>query len=110
MRSPLRGQFWGTLKIKKTRPRFGAALVDLETDWDGLELAAVDGVFAEQLLDAEELIVFGDAVGAAQGTGLDLASIGSHRDVGNGGVFGLTGAMADDGGVGVFLGQFDGVQ
>src|SRR4051794_18814749 len=71
---------------RRTRsgPRGCAALANLETGFDGLELAAVDGVFAEQLLDAKQLIVFGNAVGAAQGTGLDLAGVGGHGNVGDG--------------------------
>jgi hypothetical protein len=44
--------------------------------------AGVNRVLAEQLLDAQELIVFRGAVGAAQRTGLDLAAVRRHGDVG----------------------------
>ena len=37
-------------------------------------------------------------------------AVGRHRDVRDGRVFGLAGAMADDGGVVVVLGQLDGVE
>ncbi len=53
------------------------------------ELAAVHGVAAEDLLDAEQLVVLGDAVGAAEGPGLDLAGVGGDGDVGDGGVLSL---------------------
>ena len=77
---------------------------------DSAHFAAVDGVVAEFLFDAEELVVFGDAVGAAEGASLDLARICGHGDVGDGDIFGLAGAVADDGRVFVFLGEFDGVE
>ena len=51
--------------------------------------AAVDGVVAECFLDAQELIVFRDPVGATERTGLDLAGIRGHGDVGDRGVFAL---------------------
>ena len=44
------------------------------------------------------------------GAGLDLAAVRGHGDVGDGGVLGFAGAVADDGGVAVVLGQFDGVE
>jgi hypothetical protein len=37
--------------------------------------AGVNGVLAEQLFDAQQLIVFGQAIRAAQAAGLDLAAI-----------------------------------
>ena len=75
-----------------------------------LEFAAVDSVLPKQLLDAQELVVFRHAVGAAQRPGLDLAGVGRHGNVRDGRVFRLAGAMADDRGVIVVLRQFDGVQ
>src|SRR6185436_19283338 len=40
--------------------------------------------FAVQLLfDTQQLVVLGNAVGTAQGAGLDLASRGAHGQVGN---------------------------
>ena len=73
-------------------------------------LTPENGVVAEFLFDTEELIVFRHAIGAAEGTGLDLARIRSHGDVGDGDVFGFARAVADDSRVAVFLGQFDGVE
>ena len=43
-------------------------------------------------------------------SGLDLAGVGGHGDIGDGGVLGFTGAVADHRGVAVFLGEFDGVE
>ena len=62
------------------------------------------------MLDTQQLIVFGNAVGAAERAGLDLAGVGGDGDVRNGGIFGFAGAMADDGGVTIFLSEFHGVQ
>ena len=47
------------------------------------ERIAILGLVAEFLLDAEKLVVFGHTVGAACGTGLDLAGVGSHSDIGD---------------------------
>jgi hypothetical protein len=61
-------------------------------------------------LDPQQLVVFADAVGAAQRAGLDLAGVGRHRDIGDGGVFRLTGAMADDRRVTGFLRHLNRIQ
>ena len=37
-----------------------------------------------------------------------MTGVGAHRDVGNGGVFGFSRAVADDGGIACALGHFDG--
>ena len=74
------------------------------------ELSAVDCVRAELFLDTEELVVFRDAVGAAEGTGLDLATVGRNRDISDGGVFGFTGTVGEDGGIAGFLGHFNRVE
>ena len=68
------------------------------------------GGLAELFLDAEELVVLGDAVGAAGRAGLDLAGAGGDREVGDEGVFGLAGAVADDGGVAVAAAELDGLE
>jgi len=60
--------------------------------------------------DAEELVVFGDAVGAGSAAGFDLAGVGAYGEVGDEGVFGFSGAVADDAGVAVATGQLDGVE
>ncbi len=61
--------------------------------------AGVNGAAAQLLLDAQQLVVLGHALGAAGGTGLDLAGVQGHGQVGNGGVLGLAGAVRADGGV-----------
>ena len=63
-------------------------------------------MLAEQLLDAEQLIVFGDAVGAAERAGFDLPGVGCHRYVCDGRVLRFTGTMADNDGVTVLLREF----
>ena len=49
--------------------------------------AGIHGVLAELFFDSEKLIVFRQTVAAAQGTGLNLAAVRRHRDVGDGHVF-----------------------
>jgi hypothetical protein len=58
-------------------------------------------VVAEVLGNAEELVVLGDAVGAAGAAGLDLAGARGDGQVGDERVLGLAGAMADDAAVAV---------
>ena len=48
---------------------------------------------AKILLNAQQLVVLGNPIGAGKRTGLDLAGIEAHSDVGNGRIFGLTGAV-----------------
>jgi len=43
--------------------------------------------------DAEELVIFGYAVGAAERAGFDLAGAQTDCQVGDGGVFGFAGAV-----------------
>ncbi len=74
------------------------------------ELGAVDGAVAEFFFDAEELVVFGDAVAAGGGAGFDLAAVGGDGDVGDGGVFGFAGAVGEDRGVAVAHGELDGFE
>ena len=61
-------------------------------------------------LDAQQSIVLGDAVGTTQGASLDLPGRGSHRQVGNGGIFGFAGAMGNDCGIAGLPGHGDGIQ
>src|SRR2546430_8899162 len=70
--------------------------------------AGIFRLLAELLLDAQELVVLGGAVGACQRAGFDLAAIGGDREVGDGGVFGLAGTVRHHGGIAVLVGQFDG--
>src|SRR4051812_15698130 len=64
----------------------------------GSQAGAVDRAGAQLLLDPEQLVVLGDPVGARGAAGLDLAAVGGHGDVGDGGVLGLAGAVAEHGG------------
>ena len=50
----------------------------------------------ELFFDAQQLVVLGDAIGAAGRAGLDLAGAGADREVGDGRVLGLAGAVRDD--------------
>jgi len=62
--------------------------------------ASVNGVLAEQLPDAEELVVFREAVRAAERAGLGLAAVRRHGDVGDRRTLGFARVTAeDDGGV-----------
>ena len=54
--------------------------------------AGVNGTCTQILLNAEQLVVLGHALGAAGGTGLDLAGVQGNGQISNGGVFGLAGA------------------
>src|SRR5689334_16066608 len=109
----------GWLFLRLPGPIYFAAFVSLGRQIkDGSESATsgqrhgsgVNRVPAQQLFDAQELIVFRQPIRAAERTGLDLSRIGGDRDVGNRGVFGFSRAMADDSRVTVFLRQLDGVE
>src|ERR1051325_1190430 len=65
---------------------------------------------AQLLLDAQELVVLGDAVAARGRAGLDLPRVRGHGEVGDGGVLGLAGAMRDDVAVAGALGHLDRVE
>src|SRR3954454_2983513 len=71
-------------------------------------LAAVERLLAELLLDAQELVVFGGAVGARKGAGLDLTAIGGDREVGDGGILGFAGAVRHHRGVAGLVRHLDG--
>ena len=64
------------------------------------------GLCAEGFLDAQELVVFGDAVGAGGGAGLDLAGAHGDDEIGDEGVFGFAGAVRNDGRVAWLCGPF----
>src|SRR5688500_15648581 len=63
-----------------------------------LERVAADvlGRLVELFRDAQQLVVLGDAIGAARAAGLDLAGARGHGEVGNERVLGLAAAVADD--------------
>src|SRR5262249_60353559 len=67
-------------------------------------------LIAELFLDAEQLVVFGQPIRAGERARLDLAGVGGDRNVGNGGIRRLAGAMGDDGPVAGALGELDGVE
>ena len=54
---------------------------------------------AELLLDAQQLVVLGDAIGPRGRAGLQLAGVHRDGEVGDGRVLGLAGAVRDDGAV-----------
>jgi hypothetical protein len=54
--------------------------------------AGVGSIFTKLLFDAEQLVVFRQAVGAAERAGLDLAAVRGHGDIGDGRVLGFVGA------------------
>ena len=73
-------------------------------------LAGVARAALELVLDADELVVLGDAVAAARSARLDLAGVDAHDQVGDGGVLGLAGAVAHDASVTGLLGGLDGLE
>ena len=75
-----------------------------------LAQAAVGRLAVQCLFNAQQLVVLGHAVGTTQGTGLDLTSTGRHRQIGNGGVLSLSGAVGNDSRVTGVLGHLDGIQ
>ena len=64
----------------------------------------------QHLLDAEELVVLGHPVRAGRRAGLDLAAVGGHRQVGDGGVLGLPRAVGHHAAVGRAGGQRHGAE
>ena len=72
--------------------------------------AGVNGTCTQILLNAEQLVVLGNALGAAGGAGLDLAGVQGNGQISNGGVLGLAGAVRADGGLAGLVGHLDGLQ
>ena len=58
-------------------------------------LTGIDRVAGELLLDTKELVVLGQTLRAARGSGLDLTGAKSDNNVGNGEILGLAGAVGD---------------
>ena len=56
--------------------------------------SSVHGIVAEELLNAQELIVFRQRIRPVERAGLDLAVVRRHRDVGDGRVLSFAGAMS----------------
>ena len=59
-------------------------------DFLDLHAATEDRIFAQFLLNAQELVGLGDTVATGKGAGLDLAAIGSNGEVGDGVIFSFT--------------------
>src|SRR5450830_1270037 len=72
--------------------------------------ARVDGLVTQLLLDAKQLVVLGDAIGAAGRAGLDLACASRHGEIGDGRILGLSGAVRDHRRVAVLARQLDAVE
>src|SRR5690606_2120234 len=65
---------------------------------------------AQLLFNAQQLVVLGDAVGTAQGAGLDLTGGSAYGQVGNGAVLGFTRTVGNYRGVTGRLGHLNGFQ
>src|SRR5947209_6166795 len=65
---------------------------------------------AQVFLDAEQLVVLGDAVGARERAGLDLPDARGDGEVCDEGVFGLARTVRDDGGAPGAAGHLDAVE
>src|SRR5580693_5530761 len=59
------------------------------------------------LLNPQQLVVFGGAVRARQRAGLDLPAIGGNREIGDGGILGLAGAVRHHDGIAGLVGHLD---
>src|SRR5690606_2697273 len=75
-----------------------------------LRTTFVRGFGTQLFFDTQQTVVLGHTVGAAQRTGLDLTRGSTHRQVGDGAVFGFTGTVRNNRGVAGVFGHFDGVQ
>src|SRR5712692_3219375 len=91
--------------LEKKQRRHGSGLTSVSQRRSAVE--ACGG--AEFFFDAKELIVFGNAVGAAGGAGLDLPGGSGDGEIGDEGVLGFAGAVRNDGVVAGFAGQLDSV-
>ena len=70
-------------------------ITDLQVNGSAEVLSSIDGKVAKLLLDAEDLVELGKALGTGWGTGLDLAGAETNDDVGDGDVLGFAGAVGD---------------
>src|SRR5690606_38029270 len=75
-----------------------------------LSTTLVGRLAAQLLFNAQQLVVLGDAVGTAQGAGLDLTGGSAYGQVGNGAVLGFTRTVGNYRGVTGGLGHLDGFQ
>ena len=70
--------------------------------------AAEAGGVLELLFDSEQAVVFGDAVGTAGRTGLDLTGVERHREISDRRIFGFARTVGDHRGPTCFVGHLDG--
>ena len=84
-----------------TRAEIAVGLIHLT------HLTAVPGFVTKFFLDPQKLVIFGSPVGAAKRASFDLAGVRRDRNVSDGGVFRLAGAMTDYSAIIIFLGQID---
>src|SRR3954453_11246386 len=101
-RDPRRGRSCG---VRRVGILATSALVPRE----GGPTRIASGV-VELLLDAQELVVLGHPLRAGRCTGLDLATIRGHREVGDGGVLGLARPVAHHAAEAAAVGELDGVE
>src|SRR5450631_1191578 len=72
--------------------------------------AEIDSTCAELFFNAEQLVVLGDAVSAADGAGFDLTYACGHRKISDESVFRFAGAVRHDGGIAVAAAEIDGFE
>src|SRR5699024_8374440 len=77
--------------------------------WEG-GAAGVDCCIVKLLLNANQLVVLSNALGASGCTGLDLAAAQCDRKVSNGGVLSFTGTVGHHGAEAVAVREVDGVE
>src|SRR5690606_22655415 len=95
---------------RPTGVRWWASFLDSEpSSLNSVDRPAVSGFATQKLFDSQQLVIFGDAIGAAGGTGLDLAGAECDGEVGDRGVFRLAAAVAHDGRIAAAIGRLDGV-
>ena len=90
----------------RKRARFSVLALDVV---EGLDARVLSGVL-QLFLDAEQLIVLGNAVGTAGSARLNLARIAGNREVGDGSVLGLTGTMRHNARIACLLSHLNGFQ
>ena len=78
--------------------------------WLKMPRPRIVGLAAQRLLDPQELVELGYAVGAGRRARLDLAGVGGDGEVGDGHVFRLTAAVGDHCGPRGPLGEVDRLQ
>jgi len=70
----------------------------------------INRIFAEQLFDAKQLIVFRQTIRAAQRTSFNLSAVRRDRDVRNRRIFRFAGTMRKNGGVFIELRELNRIE